>query len=32
MEHQGAWVKAGFDSVAWALKERAEALGPWPAG
>jgi hypothetical protein len=25
-EHQGAWVKAGFDSVAHALKARAEAL------
>jgi len=32
MEHQGAWVKAGFDSVAHALKARVEALHPWPAG
>ncbi|MCU1590107.1 MAG: hypothetical protein JWP11_1363 [Frankiales bacterium] len=26
MEHSGAWVKAGFDAVAVALKARAEAL------
>lgn len=26
MDLQGAWVKAGFDAVAWALKERAESL------
>ena len=26
MEHTGQWVKDGFDSVALALKERAEAL------
>ena len=26
MEHTGAWVKEGFDSVAHALKARAEAL------
>lgn len=25
-DHQGAWVKAGFDSVAHALKERSESL------
>ena len=26
MEHSGAWVKAGFDAVAQALKARAESL------
>jgi hypothetical protein len=30
MEHSGAWVQAGFDAVAVALKARAEAL--WKAG
>jgi hypothetical protein len=29
MKHSGDWVKAGFDAVAVALKERAEAL--WAA-
>jgi hypothetical protein len=26
MEHSGAWVKAGFDAVAFALKTRAETV------
>jgi hypothetical protein len=30
METSGAWVKNGFDSVAWALKSRAEKL--WSHG